>query len=189
MSSEFVLYIQTKISSINLSVGENIEETCAAKEEIQEAHTDTGVDLEPEKLEMENKHPRNVVFQDCEKEEDDKVKDPTSDVKTPSTNTRAGCLIKYNVSTTPYLQSVKKKMQFDETNSAYKEPKFLTPVRRSRRLQEKTSKLPDMLKDHYPCVSSLEQLTELGRETDAFVCRPNTALCRMFSEHDPTEEE
>lgn len=30
---------------------------------------------------MENKHPRNVVFQDCEKEEDDKVKDPTSDVK------------------------------------------------------------------------------------------------------------
>ena len=53
---------------------------------------------------MENKHPRNVVFQDCEKEEDDKVKDPTSDVKTPSTNTRAGCLIKYNVSTTPYLQ-------------------------------------------------------------------------------------
>lgn len=80
-------------------------------------------------------------------------------------------------------------MQFDETNSAYKEQKFLTPVRRSWRLQEKTSKLPDMLKDHYPCVSSLEQLTELGWETDAFVHRPNTALCRMFSEHDPTEEE
>ena len=52
---------------------------------------------------MENNPPRNV-FQDCEKEQDDKVKDPTSDVKTPSTNTRAGCLIKYNVSTTPYLQ-------------------------------------------------------------------------------------
>ena len=80
-------------------------------------------------------------------------------------------------------------MQFDETNTAYKELRFLTPVRRSRRLQEKTSKLPDMLKDHYPCVSSLEQLTELGRETDAFVCRPNTALCSMFSEPDPTEEE
>ena len=80
-------------------------------------------------------------------------------------------------------------MQFDETNSAYKELKFLTPVRRSRRLQEKTSKLPDMLKDHYPCVSSLEQLTELGCETDAFVCRPNAALCGMFSEPDPAEEE
>lgn len=78
--------------------------------------------------------------------------------------------------------SLKKKMQFDETNSAFKELKFLTPVRRSRRLQEKTSKLPDMLKDHYPCVSSLEQLTELGSETDAFVCRPNSALCPMYSE-------
>ena len=108
MSFEFVLYIQTKASSINLSVGENIE-TCTTKEEIQEAHTDdTDVDLESEKLEMENNHPRNVVFQDCDKEQNDKVKDPTSDVKTPSTNTRAGCLIKYNVSTTPYLQSVKK---------------------------------------------------------------------------------
>lgn len=104
MSSKFILYIQTKASSINLSVGENIEETSAAEEKIQEAHTDdTGVDLESGKLEMENKPPRNV-FQDCEKEQDDKVKDPTSDVKTPSTNTRAGCLIKYNVSTTPYLQ-------------------------------------------------------------------------------------
>lgn len=104
MSSKFILYIQTKASSINLSVGENIEETSAAEEKIQEAHTDdTGVDLESGKLEMENNPPRNV-FQDCEKEQDDKVKDPTSDVKTPSTNTRAGCLIKYNVSTTPYLQ-------------------------------------------------------------------------------------
>nr|XP_005900313.1 PREDICTED: cytoskeleton-associated protein 2 isoform X2 [Bos mutus] len=184
-----IVDILTRKSQEKLKFGENIEETSAAEEKIQEAHTDdTGVDLESGKLEMENKPPRNV-FQDCEKEQDDKVKDPTSDVKTPSTNTRAGCLIKYNVSTTPYLQSVKKKMQFDETNSAYKELKFLTPVRRSRRLQEKTSKLPDMLKDHYPCVSSLEQLTELGCETDAFVCRPNTALCGMFSEPDPTEEE
>ncbi|XP_019826910.2 cytoskeleton-associated protein 2 isoform X4 [Bos indicus] len=184
-----IVDILTRKSQEKLKFGENIEETSAAEEKIQEAHTDdTGVDLESGKLEMENNPPRNV-FQDCEKEQDDKVKDPTSDVKTPSTNTRAGCLIKYNVSTTPYLQSVKKKMQFDETNSAHKELKFLTPVRRSRRLQEKTSKLPDMLKDHYPCVSSLEQLTELGCETDAFVCRPNTALCGMFSEPDPTEEE
>ena len=38
-------------------------------------------------------------------------------------------------------------------------------------------------------MSSLEQLTELGCETDAFVCHPNTALCSMFSEPDPTEEE
>lgn len=160
------------------------------KEQIQEGNTeDKDLNLEPVKQEIENKHHRNVVFQDCEKEQDDKTKDSTNDVKTPNTETRASCIIKYNVSTTPYLQSVKKKMQFDETNSAYKELKFLTPVRRSRRLQDKTSKLPDMLKDHYPCVSSLEQLTELGSEADAFVCRPNVALCTMFSETNTTEEE
>ena len=86
------------------------------------------------------------------------------------------------------LFSVKKKIQFDNTDSTFKELKFLTPVRHSRRIQEKTSKLPDMLKDHYPCVSSLEQLTELGGETDAFVCRPNSALCPMFSEPGTAEE-
>ena len=39
---------------------------------------------------MENKHPRNVVFQDCEKDQDDKY--PTNDVKTPNTDTRVECL-------------------------------------------------------------------------------------------------
>ena len=84
--------------------------------------------------------------------------------------------------------SVKKKIQFDNTDTTFKELKFLTPVRRSRRIHEKTSKLPDMLKDHYPCVSSLEQLTELGGETDAFVCRPNAALCPMYSETGTAQE-
>uniref|UniRef100_A0A8C3VWV4 Cytoskeleton associated protein 2 n=1 Tax=Catagonus wagneri TaxID=51154 RepID=A0A8C3VWV4_9CETA len=177
-----IVEILTKKSQEKVKFGENIEESSATKEQIQVNTDDTGVNLEAEKTEVDSKHPRNVIFQDCEKEQDDETEDPTDDVKTPNTETRAGCLIKYNVSTTPYLQSLKKKMQFDETNSAFKELKFLTPVRRSRRLQEKTSKLPDMLKDHYPCVSSLEQLTELGSETDAFVCRPNSALCPLYLE-------
>uniref|UniRef100_G3UK16 Cytoskeleton-associated protein 2 C-terminal domain-containing protein n=1 Tax=Loxodonta africana TaxID=9785 RepID=G3UK16_LOXAF len=159
--------------------GENIEEASATKEQAQE---DIGTDLEPGKPNMENKHHRSMIIHDCEKEHEDKTKDPVNDVKTPDKETRESCLIKYNVSTTAYLQSAKKKIQFDETNSIFKELKFLTPVRRSRRLQDKTSKLPDMLKDHYPCVSSLEQLAELGRETDAFVCRPNAALCPMYTE-------
>ncbi|XP_077014274.1 cytoskeleton-associated protein 2-like isoform X2 [Tamandua tetradactyla] len=176
------------LKSQEVNFGENTE-ACAAMEQIQEVNTENiGVNVEPEKLEIENKPQRNVIFQDCEKEREDKMKEPISDTKTPNNETRASCLIKYNVSTTPYLQSIKKKMQFDETNSAFKELKFLTPVRRSRRLQEKNSKLPDMLKDHYPCVSSLEQLTELGSETDAFVCRPNAALCRMCSETETAEE-
>nr|XP_007958668.2 cytoskeleton-associated protein 2 isoform X1 [Chlorocebus sabaeus] len=178
-----IVDILTMKSQEKANLGENMEKACATKEEVKEVSIeDTGVGVDPEKLEMESKHHRNLLFQDCEKEQENKTKDPTHDVKTPNTETRTSCLIKYNVSSTPYLQSVKKKVQFDETNSAFKELKFLTPVRRSRRLQEKTSKLPDMLKDHYPCVSSLEQLTELGRETDAFVCRPNAALCRVYYE-------
>ncbi|XP_010634926.1 cytoskeleton-associated protein 2 isoform X2 [Fukomys damarensis] len=169
--------------------GENIEDADRTEEQIQEINTeDTGVNLEPRKPEVENKHNRNVVFQDCEKQQDDRTKDPADSFKTPDTENRSSCLIKYNISTTPYLQSIKKKMQLDETNSAFKELKFLTPVRRSRRLQEKISKLPDMLKDHYPCVSSLEQLSELGGESDAFVCRPNVALCPVFTEADIAEE-
>ncbi|XP_036177453.1 cytoskeleton-associated protein 2-like [Myotis myotis] len=180
--------ILTMKSQEKVKFGENPEEACATKEKIQEVNIeDIGVNLESGKPEMENKH-RNVVFQDCKKEQVHKTKDPTNDVKTPDKETREDCLIKYIVSTTPYLQSVKKKMQFDEINSTSKKLKFLTPVRRSQRLQNKTSKLPDMLKDHYPCVSSLKQLTELGDETDAFICRPNAALCRMYLETETTED-
>uniref|UniRef100_A0A8I3XBP5 Cytoskeleton-associated protein 2 C-terminal domain-containing protein n=1 Tax=Callithrix jacchus TaxID=9483 RepID=A0A8I3XBP5_CALJA len=178
-----IVDILTIKSQEKVNLGENTEKACATKDLVTEVSIeDTGVDVDPEKLEMESKHHRNVLFQDCEKEQDSKTKDPTHDIKTPNTEIRTSCLIKYNVSTMPYLQSMKKEVQLDETNSAFKELKFLTPVRRSQCLQEKTSKLPDMLKDHYPCVSSLEQLTELGRQTEAFVCRPNAALCRMYSE-------
>lgn len=184
-----IVDILTVKSQEKVNLGENFKEACATKEQIQGVNIeDTDVKLESGKPEMENKHRRNVLFQDCEKEQNDKTKVPANDVKTLSTETRESCLIKYNVSTTPYLQSVKKKLQVDEINSTFKELKFLTPVRRSRRLQDKISELPNMLKDHYPCVSSLEQLTELGGETDAFICRPNAALCQMYMEPETTEE-
>ncbi|XP_039092052.1 cytoskeleton-associated protein 2 isoform X2 [Hyaena hyaena] len=180
--------ILTMKSQGKVKYGENTEEACATKEYIHEVNTeDRGVNLESGKPEMEMKT-RKVLFQDDEKEQDDKPKDSTNDVKTPSTETRGSCLIKYNVSTTPYLQSEKKKIQFDNTDPTFKELKFLTPVRRSRRIQENTAKLPDMLKDHYPCVSSLEELTVLEGETDAFVCRPNIALRPMYSAPGTIEE-
>nr|XP_045011117.1 cytoskeleton-associated protein 2 isoform X2 [Jaculus jaculus] len=173
-----IVEILTIKSQEKVNLGESVEEANATKEHIQELNTDdTSVILELE--EMESEQCRNVEFQDGEKEHD-KTRDPTSDITTPDSRTGAGCVIKYNVSTTPCLQSMKKKMQHDKINSAFKELRFLTPVRRSQRLQEKTSQLPDMLKDHYPCVSSLEQLSELGG--DAFICRPNAALCPTISE-------
>lgn len=70
---------------------------------------------------------------------------------------------------------MKKKLQSD-SNDSVKDLKFLTPVRRSRRIQEQENKLPKMLKDHDPCVTSLEQLGELGEETNVFVYRQNSAL-------------
>uniref|UniRef100_G1QF25 Cytoskeleton-associated protein 2 C-terminal domain-containing protein n=1 Tax=Myotis lucifugus TaxID=59463 RepID=G1QF25_MYOLU len=170
----------TMKSQEKVRFGENLEEACATKEKIPEVIIeDIGVNSQENlkwKINM-------WYFRIVKKEQVHKTEDQSNDVKTPNTETREGCLIKHNVSTTPYLQSVKKKMQFDEINS---ELKFLIPVRRSQRLQDKTSTLPDMFKDHYPCVSSSEQLTELGNETDAFICRPHAALCRMDLETETT---
>lgn len=76
-----------------------------------------------------------------------------------------------HVSTAPHLQSVGKKLQCDEINSTFKELKFLTPVRRSRQLQDKISKPPDTFKDYYPCAPSLGQLTDLADDSGALMCR------------------
>ncbi|CAK7321487.1 Cytoskeleton-associated protein 2 [Vulpes lagopus] len=90
-------------SQEKVKYGENVE-ACATKEYIQDVSSeDIGVNLESGKPETEKK-PRNVAFQDDEKEQDDKTKYLTNDVKTPSAETGGSCLIKYNGSITPYLQ-------------------------------------------------------------------------------------
>ncbi|KAF6357089.1 hypothetical protein mRhiFer1_010013 [Rhinolophus ferrumequinum] len=63
----------TMKSQEKVNFGENFEEACATKEQIQEVNTkDIGVNVESGKQEMENKHHRNVVFQNCEKEQNDR---------------------------------------------------------------------------------------------------------------------
>lgn len=54
--------------------------------------------------------------------------------------------------------------------------KFLTPVRRSSRIHNKSSQLPKMLVDHDPCVSSLAELVKLDDNPNAYIYRKNTAL-------------
>nr|XP_021516763.1 cytoskeleton-associated protein 2 [Meriones unguiculatus] len=154
---------------------EDVEEAHADKEHVQE------IEMEAASVNLASEKPEENGV--CGKE-DSTTKDPTNNLKTPDSKTEAGCLIRYNVSSTPRLENVKKKMQHE--NSTFKELKFLTPVRRSRRIQDKTSQLPNMLRDHEPSVSSLEQLSELG--VDAFVCRPNAALCPLLSETDAGEK-
>ncbi|XP_051973650.1 cytoskeleton-associated protein 2-like isoform X2 [Xyrauchen texanus] len=93
-------------------------------------------------------------------------------------------IVKYNVKTTPYLQSVKKKIECETApgsgsrrKSTIKDLKFLTPVRRSTRIHRKSSRLPNMLNDHDTCVSSLAELVQLeDADTNAYIYRKNPAL-------------
>ncbi|KAF1378925.1 hypothetical protein PFLUV_G00195570 [Perca fluviatilis] len=93
-------------------------------------------------------------------------------------------VIKYSVKTTPYLQSVKKAIEDEASTSTsrkksnIKDVKFLTPVRRSCRIERTSSRLPAMLADHDPCVSSLAELVQLddGNAANAYIYRKNHAL-------------
>ncbi|XP_010288510.1 PREDICTED: cytoskeleton-associated protein 2-like, partial [Phaethon lepturus] len=55
------------------------------------------------------------------------------------------------------------------------ELKFLTPVRRSLRIERAGSRYPEMLKDHDPVVSSLSEILDAEEETQFFF-RKNKAL-------------
>uniref|UniRef100_A0A8C6NQ04 Si:ch211-266i6.3 n=1 Tax=Nothobranchius furzeri TaxID=105023 RepID=A0A8C6NQ04_NOTFU len=97
-------------------------------------------------------------------------------------------VIKYSVKTTPFLQSVKKTMDEASTStrkSNIKDLKFLTPVRRSCRIQRKLSHLPAMLVDPDPCVSSLAELVKLNDDPNAYVYRKNPALLQELPDQGP----
>ncbi|KAK5918685.1 hypothetical protein CgunFtcFv8_003426 [Champsocephalus gunnari] len=110
--------------------------------------------------------------------------DDDDDVRvTENTPQREGAsMIKYSVKTTPYLQSVKKTIQEEASTSRSKKKnnikdlKFLTPVRRSCRIERKSSRLPAMLMDPDPCVSSLAELVMLDGDSNAYIYRKNHAL-------------
>lgn len=56
--------------------------------------------------------------------------------------------------------------------------KFLTPVRRSLRIERAVSLYPEMLKDHDPVVSSLREILDAEEET-CFFFRKNPALLEV----------
>ncbi|XP_042190564.1 cytoskeleton-associated protein 2 [Callorhinchus milii] len=95
-----------------------------------------------------------------------------------------GSAIKFNIKNTPILQNVKNMLQLENSNSGIKDLKFLTPVRRSHRIEKVAFQFPIMLQDHDPCVSSLEDLLEMGEST-AYVVRANSAL--PHCSYPPTE--
>ncbi|XP_069826066.1 cytoskeleton-associated protein 2 [Dendropsophus ebraccatus] len=97
---------------------------------------------------------------------------------TPENGGVSSSVIRFNIRTTPHLEKIKK-LQMNEGESSVKSYKFLTPVRRSSRLEHNSHRLPDMLKDHDPCVSGIDQLGDLEEAetcTNAYIFRKNSAL-------------
>lgn len=119
---------------------------------------------------------------DDQKVEMDYVESDDDDVIETTPEMEDASVIKYSVKTTPYLQSVRKTIEGEVGTSASRRKsnindlKFLTPVRRSSRIHNKSSQLPKMLVDHDPCVSSLAELVKLDDNPNAYIYRKNTAL-------------
>ncbi|KAM4796082.1 cytoskeleton-associated protein 2 [Rhinophrynus dorsalis] len=101
--------------------------------------------------------------------------DMPNNPQTPENND-SSTVVKFSIQSTPRLQKMKTRMQMDESDPTFKDFKFLTPVRRSRRLERKSGCLPDMLKDHDPCVSGIAQLGDLESRSNAYIFRENHAL-------------
>ncbi|RXN27598.1 cytoskeleton-associated 2-like protein [Labeo rohita] len=129
------------------------------------------------KNEDDNQEPEKKPFAS-----DDDADDSDEEMTTPEMP--GASVVKYNVKTTPYLQSVKKIIDCETApgsgsrrKSTIKDLKFLTPVRRSTRIQRKSSRLPGMLNDHDTCVSSLAELVQMeDADANAYIYRKNPAL-------------
>ncbi|XP_069495919.1 cytoskeleton-associated protein 2 [Ambystoma mexicanum] len=126
------------------------------------------------------------------KAEDEKAEEVrvglSSQFMSPDNDPEGSTVIRFNVRTTPSLKSLTNNMHNQLGDSTFKDLKFLTPVRRSLRIERKSFKLPDMLHDHDPCLASLGELAELGGETHAYIFRENSALRELAKDCNPLKE-
>ncbi|NXA48430.1 CKAP2 protein, partial [Nothocercus julius] len=156
--------------------GDNKVET--SNEVIKNEEMDLDLKTRKEILPKKNKkhktkdRPKKLEKGEAEKQNEDKIKDGTRTLNSAGKENDAFYLMKCNLPTTPYLESMK--MHHEANDSSAKDLKIATPLRYSQRLREKMCKLPD--KDHDLCVPSLEQLGELGSKPTAYVPKQNSAL-------------
>ncbi|KAM4726165.1 cytoskeleton-associated protein 2 [Anableps anableps] len=156
---------------------DDVDAQCNQLDEDRNNEKDKQIQAEETKEESEEED-QEVNQEDVQETEDEESSDDVMET-TPQTD---ASVIKYSVKTTPYLQSVKKtiedevSMSTSRRKSNIKDLKFLTPVRRSSRIQHKSSLLPSMLTDHDPCVSSLAELVKLDDDPNAYIYRKNPAL-------------
>ncbi|XP_072231835.1 cytoskeleton-associated protein 2 [Leuresthes tenuis] len=161
---------------VGTDCGEPVDE-CKTDEVLEDICQQQNV--EQVKEDAEESDDQKVEEDDVESDEDDVESD--EDVKETTPQLTDASVIKYSVKTTPYLQSVRKTIEGETAASSSKKSnikdlKFLTPVRRSCRIQRKSSCLPTMLVDHDPCVSSLAELVRLDDDPNAYIYRKNPAL-------------
>lgn len=139
-------------------------------------------ELKTEEQQPEDEQVKHEAKESSDHDDDEYVESDDDDVMETTPQISDASVIKYSVKTTPYLQSVKKTIEDEVGASAsrrksnIKDLKFLTPVRRSCRIQRKSSCLPMMLVDHDPCVSSLAELVKLDDDPNAYIYRKNPAL-------------
>ncbi|XP_071317667.1 cytoskeleton-associated protein 2 [Trachinotus anak] len=164
----------------NIEMVSSNQRTECTKEAVNEILQDVceQVKVEQVKNEAEKSEEDKVDTDDAEEVESDD--DDDEDVIETTPPVEDASVVKYSVKTTPYLQSVKKtiegKASTSRRKSNIKDLKFLTPVRRSCRIQRKSSHLPTMLVDHDPCVSSLAELVKMDDDPNAYIYRKNPAL-------------
>lgn len=156
---------------------------CSDEELLQvtdECDVETDSSKSDECKELKHEELQDICQQPKSEQVEDEESVESDDETTPQISDAS--VIKYSVKTTPYLQSVKKTIEDEVSASAsrrknnIKDLKFLTPVRRSCRIQRKSSCLPMMLVDHDPCVSSLAELVMLDDDPNAYIYRKNPAL-------------
>ncbi|NXO17260.1 CKAP2 protein, partial [Oriolus oriolus] len=117
----------------------------------------------------------------CEREQnEDGIKNIAQPVNSPEKENDTSYSMRYNLPTTPYLESVK--MHPEANDCSAKDLKIVTPLRYSQRIREKMCKLPDAVKDQDPCVSSLQQLGDLESKATVFIHRQSNALQETSAE-------
>ncbi|XP_067255348.1 cytoskeleton-associated protein 2 isoform X1 [Chanodichthys erythropterus] len=169
------------------------------EEQVEEHEMDKVFEILEEEELGDEEDPESDITEDTKmagiKNEDDDQKakekkpfesedDSDEEMRSATPEMAGASIVKYNVKTTPYLQSVKKRIDCETApasgsrrKSTIKDLKFLTPVRRSTRIQRKSSRLPGMLNDHDTCVSSLAELVQMDdADASAYIYRKNPAL-------------
>lgn len=158
-------------------VFEILEEEELGEEEDSESDITEDTKKAGIKNEDDDQEPKEKKPFESEDDSDEEMRSATPEMAGAS-------IVKYNVKTTPYLQSVKKRIDCETAPASgsrrkrtIKDLKFLTPVRRSTRIQRKSSRMPGMLNDHDACVSSLAELVQMDdADASAYIYRKNPAL-------------